>query len=99
MMNDKEKWMDAVMYSMRHSERAEPNAELYEKIEAQLYGTSTKVIPLYQWKSYVAAVVILLLNISAVLYYNTQGADEQYQDMAGVDIYEQSFVTSYQIYK
>ena len=99
-MNDeKEKWMDEVFESMKGSQRAKPGPELFAKIESQIEISTGKIIPLQQWRyAAAAAVLVLLVNATVLLYYN-QHDGVAYEDVAVVDTYRQPLISNYQIYE
>lgn len=102
MNHDKDKWMEEVFDSMKSSQRATPSPDLFAKIEEQIETSSGKVISINQWKYAVAAaVLILLINASALIYYNQQDGKYQdtYEDLAVADNYDQSLISSFQIYE
>lgn len=97
MNEEQEKWEEDVFLSMKGSRRARPQSALLAKIEDQLARSSTKVVPLRQWRFAVAATILILLVNSMALY--TYYYQENYSDMAVVDHFCQSFIRSYQIYE
>ncbi|MBQ4821886.1 hypothetical protein [Aquimarina sp. MMG016] len=98
-MNDsKKKWMEDVFQSMKGSQRAKPQQELFAKINNQFKLEKTEVVPLHQWR-YTAAVAIflLLMNSTALIYYNlNRQVDYDYATFE--DTYKESLISSYQIY-
>jgi len=99
MSDDKEKEIEAIFNSMKDSKRAKPSPELYGKIHKQIFTRSTKVISITQLKKYAAAACfILLLNTIALYSYNLQKGTAE-QDVAAVDNYQESLITSYEIYE
>lgn len=99
-MNDeKEKWIEGVFDSMKGSQRAKPGPVVFAKIKTQITGSTTKVVPMHQWKNAAAAAaMILLVNVTALLYYN-QINMVSYDDAVVTDTYSQSLISSYQIYE
>ena len=61
--NDKEKWIDEVMESMKGSQRAKPDSKLFSKIQSQLHVHNANVVSMRQW-SYAAAAAIILLVLN-----------------------------------
>ncbi len=99
MSTEKEKWMDEVFESMKGSQRARPSPELFAKIEGKIVPAKGKLIPIQQWRYAVAAaVLVLLVNSAAMLYYNQQDG-VAYEDVAAVDTYSQPLITNYKIYE
>lgn len=99
MNKEKEQWMEEVFQSMKGSQRATPRPELFAKIETKITGLETKVVSLYQWKSAAAiAVLILFLNVTTLLYYH-QNALVSYEETVDLEAYNQSFISTYQIYE
>ena len=71
MNKEKEKWIEDVFQSMKGAQRAKPRPELFNKIENQIYSSNAKIIQNFQWRSYAAAVILLLLiNTMALISYN-----------------------------
>ena len=99
-MNDeKEKRMEEVFQSMKGSHRAKPSPELFAKIESQIEVSKGKLIPLHQWKyAAAAAALVLFINVTALLYYD-QHAGVANEDVAVVDTYSESLISTYQIYE
>lgn len=99
MTEDKEKWMEAVFQSMKSSQRAKPRPELLAKIEDRIKDSTSKVIPLHQWRyAAAAAVLILFANTSALLFYN-QYEEVPVAEAVVADAYSQSLISNYQIYE
>ncbi|MFK7809209.1 MAG: hypothetical protein AB8F74_15505 [Saprospiraceae bacterium] len=98
MKDDKEKWIDEVLGSIKGSERAKPQSELFSKIEDALNDQEVKVIPMSQWGySVAAAVLVLLLNI-AVLKQYVQSNNANISEIVTDDNSSQSLVSNYKIY-
>lgn len=99
MKNEKEKWMEEVFQSMKGSQRAKPSAELFAHIQNRIANPEAKPVPMYQWKSALAAAaVILLINITALFYYSQQEG-LFYENTSVTDAYHESFISTYQIYE
>lgn len=98
-MNDeKEKWVEDVFQSMKGSERAKPQHDLFEKIQNRIGVGDAKVVSLHQWKYTAAAVVLILfMNITALVYFNQQH-QVNYEDVADGNTYNQALISTYQIY-
>lgn len=65
MKNKKEQWADEVLNSLEHLQKAEPGADLFAKITAQLPRTKVaKIIPLNRliWIA-TAACIVIAVNI------------------------------------
>ncbi|MEZ5044879.1 MAG: hypothetical protein R2828_33615 [Saprospiraceae bacterium] len=99
MDDEKEKWMKDVFESMKGSQRAKPKPELFAKIENRIVLSQVKVIPLRQWQyTVVAASFMLLINTTALFFYN-QNNQMDYEEVVVVDTYNESLISSYQIYE
>ncbi|OJJ19370.1 hypothetical protein BKI52_21410 [marine bacterium AO1-C] len=61
MKDDKNKWIDEVMGSMQGSKKAQPNPELFTKIEARIDQPQTRSIKINRWQI-AAAIFLLVLN-------------------------------------
>jgi len=69
----KEKWIEAVMNSTVDINRADPPADLFEKITKRLSNEGKNRIismPMKQWAA--AAILLLALNVGSVVYFTTQ---------------------------
>lgn len=99
MSDAKEKWMEKVFRSMKGSQRATPSPELFAKIKGQVTGSITKVVPMYQWKYAVAAAALILLVNTAALFYYSNDNGISYENAVAVDTYNQSLISTYQIYE
>ena len=99
-MNDeKEKWMEDVFQSMKSSQRAKPRPDLFVKIQDRIGVGDAKIVPLRQWRYATAAAVLLLLINTVVLIYSSQQNQVNYEDVTVVNTYNQSLISSYQIYE
>jgi hypothetical protein len=68
----KAQWVDEVMSSLEGISKAQPGDDLFERITSKLDRSATvKVIRLHpkQWAA--AAVLLLALNISSVVYFES----------------------------
>lgn len=99
MNNEEDKWIEEVFESMRGSQRAKPNPNLFLAIKEEIASSSYQVIPIYQLRGYAAAgVLALLINVSFLTTYN------QYEELpdfevAEADMYNKPLITSFQIYE
>ncbi|MBK8500901.1 MAG: hypothetical protein IPL46_01125 [Saprospiraceae bacterium] len=85
--------------SMKGSQRAKPPTGLFTKIEDQITVSKAKVVPMFQWRyAAAAAALVLMVNTSALLYYN-QLDQLSYDETTAVDAYGQALISTYQIYK
>lgn len=93
----KEKWMDDVFTSMQGSKRATPKPELFTEISNQF--TDWKAANSWiQWKyAAVAAVFVLLMNSTALMYYIRQ-QQANHKSVQTLHPYHTSVTSSYQIY-
>lgn len=96
MNDDKEKWMEDVFQSMKGSQRAKPQSDVFVKIQNRIGVGDAKIVTLRQWR-YAAAVAVLMLvvNTTALVYFNQLN----YEDVTVVDTYNQALISSYQIYE
>lgn len=99
MKDDKEKWMEEVFDSMKGSERARPNPELYARIENQLDDPEAKVIPMRQWSFAVAAAILVLVLNVFVLRQFTQNNALNTNEMVVSNTSSQSLISNYKIYE
>ena len=98
MNDDKEKWMEDVFQSMKYSQRAKPRPDLFVKIQNQIGVGGAKIVPLRQWRHAVAVAVILLVVNATVMVYFNQQHQVNYEDIANRNIYNQTLISTYQIY-
>ena len=98
-MNDnKEKWMEDVFQSMKGSQRTKPQPDLFVKIQNRIGVGDAKLVSRHQWKyTAAAAVLILFVNITALVYFNQQH-QVNYEDVADGNTYNQTLISTYQIY-
>ena len=95
MKNDQEKWINDVLGSMQGSTRAQPNPELFSKIENQLSLSEERIIPMYRLRiAAAAAVVLLILNGFTVQYYLKQSNSPAEEVIVG-----QSLLSNYTLYE
>ncbi|WKN42749.1 hypothetical protein [Tunicatimonas pelagia] len=97
--NDQEKWVEAVFQSMKGSRRATPSPELFSKIQSQIEDSKSKVVPLYPWRYVAAAVAVLFVNATALIYYNQPEEVSSDSMVVAEDGYGQPLISSYQIYE
>jgi hypothetical protein len=95
MNEDKEQWMEDVFNSMKGSKRLQPSTDLFAKIENEI--STSKVIPIFQWKYAAAAAIVIFVNITSVFYY-TQNTEINTNDDAVAVVYNQPLLSTYQIY-
>lgn len=98
MDKEKVKWKDDILHSMKGSHRATPNPALFAKIEQQLSTSSAKVISVYQWRNYAAAMILILLMNTVVLFLFNQNMKLPTNDLAAAKLYNEPLITSFQIY-
>ena len=96
---EREEWVNEVLQSKQGIRRAKPRPDLFADISDRISTSGGKVIPIFQWKYAIsAAAIILLINVSALFYYN-KNSNDSYSTIAVEDTYGQSIVSSYQIYE
>jgi len=98
MNKEKEKWKGQVLESMKGSNRAQPKADLFAKIEKQLYGTESKIISFRQW-SLAAAVAFLLLFTNAIAFYQINQSSNQSAMETIEEVDDQALISNYYIYE
>lgn len=97
MSKERDNWVEEVFQSMQGSHRIPAPEDLFAKIENQLEGSGTKIIPFQLWASVaVAALVLVAINISAMKYYSNSA--ENTNSVANSVQYE-SPITNYEIYQ
>ena len=97
--DDKEKWMEEVLDSLKGSERAKPSPGLYAKIESQLDATQVRIISMRQLNFAVAAaVLVLVLNVFALRQFaQTNAFDTSYSTVTETS--SQTLISNYKIYE
>lgn len=96
---DQDKWPENIFNSMKGSQRAKPQSELFAKIESQIASSEVKVLHMLPFK-YVAAAAILicLLNTSALLLYTQQNKTQPQGEALQVSD-SGALINSFEIYK
>ncbi|MEM9929026.1 MAG: hypothetical protein AAF840_04370 [Bacteroidota bacterium] len=86
--------LDGALEHLKRLPRATPPPELLAQIEADLPGPTAKVVALKEWRKLAAAAVIVLsLNATALIYYANQPAQE-----ASAGYAEAELMADYQLY-
>jgi len=70
---NKDNWINDVMDSTDGMSGAVPGADLFQKITSNLANPSmvkTRPLPVKQWAA--AAIILLALNVSSVVYFSNQ---------------------------
>lgn len=70
---DKQRWIEDVMQSANGISRAQPHADLYERITAKINtpgAGKTVALPVARWVA--AAILLLALNIGSALHFSAQ---------------------------
>ncbi len=99
MNEEKEKWIDSSLHSMKGSQRAKPSPDLFANIKRQIVNLDSQIVPLRQWRYAVAsAILILTINTTALLCFNQQKQAEEI-DATVTNNYDRSLISSFQIYK
>ncbi|MFK7926341.1 MAG: hypothetical protein AB8H47_30620 [Bacteroidia bacterium] len=93
MNNEKEKWIDEVVESMKGSQRAEPRSGLFAEIQGQITA-----IPIYNWKNYAAAAALIILLNTAVLVLYTRNDKASISEAESISLYNEPINISFQIY-
>ena len=93
---DKDKWIENIYNSMRGSQRAQPQSNLFSKIERQIQGAKIKVLPrlVFQYVA-VAASLLVIINVTAVISYNEPTNKPTPSTKASED---NTLINSFQIY-
>lgn len=83
---------------MKGSRRAKPSTALFQKISSQLALPTTPKIDKQNWKFILgAAALIIIVNISAIVYY-TQYIETPQNEIILDGMYASSLINPYQIY-
>ncbi|MFT5617159.1 MAG: hypothetical protein ACI85I_000375 [Arenicella sp.] len=96
--NQYENWKDEVLNSLDGMQRAKPKADLFAKIEAQVYDSELKIVPKSQFRLAVAATITLLIvNFSLAMNYtksNGTNANSTNQEMTS-----DKLISNYNLYE
>jgi hypothetical protein len=96
---DKEKWMDAILQSMRGSHRAKPRPELFAKIENQFYDPAAKVIPVFKLRVAAAAALFLLIfNVFSMRQYAQNAQSDTAENLIESES-DQQLISNFNLYK
>lgn len=99
MERDIDKWMENIVHSMKDSKRAQPNSNLFKKIENEINNSELKNITRLPIRYAAAAAVILLMVNSSALYMFTK-QNQSFQIHSGLENSENTaLITSFQIYE
>lgn len=96
-MDKKEQWANEVLQSLDNIERAEPSADLFAKISAQLPAKekTAKVIPLRNLRWVAAAACFI---ISANIYVFGSGLNSAKQKAETASTQEYGLISDYSLY-
>ena len=99
MNDDKEKWIKDVFQSMKGSQRAKPNSNLFLKIQNRIRVEKTKMVTLNQWRyAEVAAILILVMNSAALMCFSHQNKGNK-ETAVFAETYDPALINSFQIYE
>ena len=98
MNKKKQQWMEDVFQSMKGSQRATPNPELFTKIDKRLALIKADIMPRRQWRYAVAAAIFIVSLNSAALIYYVRNQQPKYENVTLADAYQKPLISSYQIY-
>ena len=99
MKDEKDKWIEDVMGSMKGSQRAQPNPELFAKVEQGIDAPETRIIPMRQWSYTVAAAILLLVLNTVALRQFTQSDYSNTVEMVVTKNDSQALISNYRIYE
>lgn len=100
MEEDKDKWIEDVLGSMKGSQRAKPDPSLFAKIENRLDTPEANIIPMRQWNYAAAAAVLVLVLNAFALRQVVQTKDYNAGEMVvSTDDSSQSLISNYKIYE
>ena len=95
---DKEKWFNDVFNSMKDSQPAKPNLDLFLKIEEKFNDLETRMVSISHWRlAGVAAVFLFVLNAFA-LRQVFQGTDSNASELVADDVSNLQLFSDYKIY-
>ena len=96
--NEKEKWKEEVFDSIKGIKRAQPNAQLFEKIQANVAAPEAKIISLSQKRLAISAAILLLLTNAFVLQRYVQGNNTNAELVESSRV-NQQLISNYNIYE
>lgn len=99
MENDKEKWFEEVLGSMKGSQKAQPRSSLFAQIESKLDAPTTEIIPIHQWRTIAASAILLfILNFYAAYEFN-QSLQTNTTELETDEMYNYQVISDYKIYE
>ena len=95
--SDKE--FDAIFESMKGSQRAKPNPELFGKIEAQIDRPEAKIVSMrFQQLAVATVVLLLMMNVFVLQQFSKNNASFAGEQMNS-ETQGQSLISNYKIYE
>ena len=99
MKEEKDKRIEDILNSMQGSQRAQPDLELFAKIEQRIDAPEAKIIPMRQWSYAVAAAIVLLVLNTVALRQFTQSDYSNTSEMVVTQNESRSLISNYRIYE
>lgn len=99
MKEEKDKRIEDILSSMQGSQRAQPDLELFAKIEQRIDAPEAKIIPMRQWSYAVAAAIVLLILNTVALRQFTQSDYSNTPEMVVTQNDSRSLISNYRIYE
>jgi len=99
MKEENNKWIEDVFQSMNGSRKAKVNPALFAKIEDRISASEIEIIPVFGWKQYAAAAVIILAMNTITMINYSKSIKSNDQDIVAIGSNNQALMTTYQIYK
>lgn len=99
MKEEKDKRIEDILSSMQGSQRAQPDLELFAKIEQRIDAPEAKIIPMRQWSYAVAAAIVLLVLNTVALRQFTQSDYSNTPEMVVTQNDSRSLISNYRIYE
>lgn len=99
MKEEKDKRIEDILSSMQGSQRAQPDLELFAKIEQRIDAPEAKIIPMRQWSYAVAAAIVLLILNTVALRQFTRSDYSNTPEMVVTQNDSRSLISNYRIYE
>ena len=97
--DNKENEFESIFESMRGSQRAKPNTDLFAKIEARIDAPQAKVVSRnFRVLAAAAAAMLLVMNIFVIQQFS-QGMGAFTGQQVVSEVSDQSLISNYKIYE
>lgn len=90
-------YIEDIIHSMEGSERAKPDPRLLEKIHEQIHDKHT-VIQLSQLRKYAAAAIFILALNASILIFLNQKSENETEVVRLNSLQQEALINSFQLY-